>query len=96
MDDCYLKLRKDQNMCGPNVAKSRSALYHSMKSADAKEDDDDVDECVDGCFDGCVDNCFNGCVDSHLNCCVDVGKEDGVEDSVDGSDNHLTHLTHFE
>eukprot|EP00957_Ditylum_brightwellii_P050568 3834696-Ditylum_brightwellii.AAC.1 len=68
MVGCCLKLRKEQNTCGPNATKSRSVLYHSMKSADAKEDDDGIDECVDGYFNGCVDNCFNGC----------VGKEDGV------------------
>ena len=51
-----------------------------MKSTDAKEDDD-----------GHVDVCFDGCVDGHVDCCV--GKEDDVEDSADGGDNHLTHLT---
>eukprot|EP00957_Ditylum_brightwellii_P057146 4330183-Ditylum_brightwellii.AAC.1 len=90
--DCFLKLRKEQNACGPNATKSRNVLYHSVKSTDAKEDD----ECVDGCIDGFVYNCFNRSVDSHVDCCVDDGKEDGVVDSVDGGDNHLTYLTHFE
>ena len=66
-------------MCNPNLTKSRSVLYHSVKSTDAKEDDDGVDGCIDGCF------------DSHVDCCV--GKEDGVDDSADGGNNHLTHLT---
>eukprot|EP00957_Ditylum_brightwellii_P066147 5019216-Ditylum_brightwellii.AAC.1 len=70
MVDCCQKSRKEQNVCCPNAAKSRSVLYHSVKSTDAKGDD------------GCVDGCFDGCVDSHADCCV--GKEDGVEDSADG------------
>ena len=59
-------------------------LFGSANSTGAKEDD----ECADGGFDGFVDDCFDGCV-GH----VDDGKEDGVEDSADGGDNHLTHLT---
>ena len=70
-------------MCSLNAITSRSALYHSVKSTDAKEDDDGVDECVD--------DCFNRCVDSHVDC--SVRKEDGVDDSVDGGDNHLTYVT---
>eukprot|EP00957_Ditylum_brightwellii_P052387 3973248-Ditylum_brightwellii.AAC.1 len=38
------------------------------------------EECIDGHFDGCVGH-------------VDDGKEDGVDDSVDSDDKHLTHLT---
>eukprot|EP00957_Ditylum_brightwellii_P029050 2194710-Ditylum_brightwellii.AAC.1 len=45
--DCCCKLRKEQNMCNPNAMKSRRVLYQSVKSTDAKEDDDGVDECVD-------------------------------------------------
>eukprot|EP00957_Ditylum_brightwellii_P197076 15014197-Ditylum_brightwellii.AAC.1 len=60
--DCCQKLRKEQNVCGPNATKSRSVLYHSVKSTDAKEDDDGVD------------GSFDGCVDGHVDCCV--GKED--------------------
>eukprot|EP00957_Ditylum_brightwellii_P202385 15329929-Ditylum_brightwellii.AAC.1 len=60
--DCHLKLRKDQNMCGPNATRSRSVLYHSVKSTDAKKEDECVDECVDSHVDGCVD--------SHVDCYV--------------------------
>eukprot|EP00957_Ditylum_brightwellii_P101473 7733023-Ditylum_brightwellii.AAC.1 len=84
--DCHLTSRKEQHTGGPNTTKSRSVLYHGMKSTDGKEDYDGVDECVDGCFDGHVDG--------HVDCCV--GKEDGVEDNADGGDKHLTHLTHIE
>eukprot|EP00957_Ditylum_brightwellii_P101087 7704328-Ditylum_brightwellii.AAC.1 len=62
--DCHLKARMKQNTCGLNVTYSRSVLYDSVKSTDAKEDDDAVD--------GCVDNCFDGCVDGHVDCCVDI------------------------
>eukprot|EP00957_Ditylum_brightwellii_P162810 12397984-Ditylum_brightwellii.AAC.1 len=67
--DCHQKSRKDQNVCGPNATKSRSVLYHSVKSTDAKEDDDGGD------------GHFDRYVDSHVNCCV--GKEDGIDDSAD-------------
>eukprot|EP00957_Ditylum_brightwellii_P112123 8549190-Ditylum_brightwellii.AAC.1 len=79
---CCLKPIKEQNACSPNITKNRSVLYDSMKSTDAEEEDDGVD--------GCVDDCFNGCVNGRVDCCA--GKEDGVEDSADGGDNHLTHL----
>eukprot|EP00957_Ditylum_brightwellii_P179596 13681114-Ditylum_brightwellii.AAC.1 len=89
--DFHLKTRMEQNACGLNMTESRNVLYDNVKSTDAKEDDDGVDGCGDNCFDGCVDNCFDGCdddcfdgcVDGHVDCCVDVGKEDGVDDSVD-------------
>eukprot|EP00957_Ditylum_brightwellii_P065747 4987534-Ditylum_brightwellii.AAC.1 len=84
--DCCLKSRHEQVACGPNATKTRSVLYHSMKSTDAKDDDDGDNECVDGCF--------NGCDDGYVDCCI--GKEDGVEDSADGGDIHLKHLTYFE
>eukprot|EP00957_Ditylum_brightwellii_P208937 15359597-Ditylum_brightwellii.AAC.1 len=65
--------RKEQNTCNSNAMKSRSVLYHSMKLTYAKEEEDGVDECVDGCF--------SRCVDIHVDCCI--GKEDGVGDSAD-------------
>eukprot|EP00957_Ditylum_brightwellii_P130494 9955441-Ditylum_brightwellii.AAC.1 len=65
--------RKEKNVCNPNAMKSRSVLYHSVKSTDSKEEDDGVDDHVD--------SCFNGCVDDHVDCCI--GKEDGVGDSAD-------------
>eukprot|EP00957_Ditylum_brightwellii_P020588 1551435-Ditylum_brightwellii.AAC.1 len=63
---------------------SRSELFGSANSTGAKEDEN----CVDGCFDGCVNDCFNGCV-GH----IDESKEDGVGDSVDLGDKHLTSHT---
>eukprot|EP00957_Ditylum_brightwellii_P108526 8277629-Ditylum_brightwellii.AAC.1 len=50
--DCCQKSRKEQNMSGLNAMKSRSVLYHSAKSTNAKEDD----KFDNGCFDGCVDS----------------------------------------
>eukprot|EP00957_Ditylum_brightwellii_P179805 13696898-Ditylum_brightwellii.AAC.1 len=42
--DCHLKVRKEQNMCGPNATKSISVMNGSVKSTVAKEDDNCVDE----------------------------------------------------
>eukprot|EP00957_Ditylum_brightwellii_P147658 11244496-Ditylum_brightwellii.AAC.1 len=70
--DCCLMEKKKQNPINecqdhevPNVTKSRSVLYGSVKSNDGKE----VDETMLLC---------------------------DVDGSVDGGDNHLTHLTQFE
>ena len=82
-----MNARSEQNSCGLNGIISRSELFGGPNSTGAKEDE----ECVDGHFDGCVNDCFNGCI-GHV---VD-GKEDGVDDSADGGDKHLTHLTQFE
>eukprot|EP00957_Ditylum_brightwellii_P044442 3372175-Ditylum_brightwellii.AAC.1 len=84
---CCLKARREQNTCGLNAMISRSKLFGSANSTGAKEDE----ECGDGCFDGCVNDCFDGCV-GH----VDDSKEDGVGNSVESGDKHLTHLTQFE
>eukprot|EP00957_Ditylum_brightwellii_P006978 529010-Ditylum_brightwellii.AAC.1 len=65
----------EQNACCSNVMISRSVLFGSANSTGAKEDE----ECADCHVDGCVNDCFNGCV-GH----VDDGKEDGVDNSVDG------------
>eukprot|EP00957_Ditylum_brightwellii_P063525 4821543-Ditylum_brightwellii.AAC.1 len=82
----YLKARREQNTCGPNMMISRSELFGSANSTDAKEDE----KCGDGHFDGCVNDCFDRCV-GH----IDEGKEEGVDSSVDGGDKHLTHHTKF-
>eukprot|EP00957_Ditylum_brightwellii_P159437 12136989-Ditylum_brightwellii.AAC.1 len=79
--DCSLKARKEQDRCGSNATTSRSLLHGSVKSTDAKENDDGVDKWVDGCFDGCVDDCFNGYVDGRIDCYVD--------DCAECGDNHL-------
>eukprot|EP00957_Ditylum_brightwellii_P109835 8377588-Ditylum_brightwellii.AAC.1 len=83
--DCCVKERKKQNVHGRKSTKSRNVLCDSAISSKGKEFDNHVD--------GCVDNCFDGCFDSHVDCCVDVAKEDGVDGSIEGGENHLTHLT---
>eukprot|EP00957_Ditylum_brightwellii_P161906 12326577-Ditylum_brightwellii.AAC.1 len=75
------------NVCSLNATISRNVLFGSADSTDAKEDD----ECTNGCFDRCVNDCFDGCV-----VCVDDAKEDGVNNSVDGGNKHLKHLTQVE
>eukprot|EP00957_Ditylum_brightwellii_P125649 9577135-Ditylum_brightwellii.AAC.1 len=59
-------------------------MFVSASLTRAKEDE----ECVDDCFNGCDSDCFDGCDND-----VDDSKEDDIDNSVDSSDKHITYLT---